>query len=114
MFGIGMLLLLPGPVPIHLSADSTQWTASQRAVVESGRTYDGDERERTETWNQVDLFVLKSRSFELIRSQMTHHQSLPGQCVHELVSTWSVCSLTGLYLLSVFSNQSDLVSVFSN
>ena len=32
-----------------------------------------DERERTETGNQVGSFMLKSRSFELIRSRMSHH-----------------------------------------
>ena len=39
MFGIGMW---PRPVPLHHSANSTQWTASQRAGVESGRTNDRD------------------------------------------------------------------------
>ena len=60
MFGIGMLLHWPVPL-YHCS------------LTVSGRTPDRDERERTETWNQVGSFLLKSRSFELIRSQTTHH-----------------------------------------
>ena len=69
MSGIG--LLLPRPVSLHHSANLTHWTASQRVGVESGRMNDRDEREITEMWNQVGSFLLKSRSFELIRSQ-TH------------------------------------------
>ena len=60
MFGIGMLLHWPVPL-YHCS------------LTVSGRTPDRDERERTEKWNQVGSFLLKSRSFELIRSQTTHH-----------------------------------------
>ena len=60
MFGIG--LLLHWPVPLYHSS-----------LTVSGRTPDRDERERTEKWNQVGSFLLKSRSFELIRSQTTHH-----------------------------------------
>ena len=66
-----MGMLLSRPVPLHYSANVTQRTASGSRVW--GRTNDRDERERTETWNQVGSFLLKSRSFELIRSQTTHH-----------------------------------------
>ena len=61
MFRIGKLL--PMPIPLHHSAYLTQWTASQWVRVKSGRTNDRDEQERTATWNQVGLFLLKSRSF---------------------------------------------------
>ena len=53
MFRIWMLL--PRPVPLHLSANTVA-TVSQRVGVESGRTNARGERERTETWNQVSSF----------------------------------------------------------
>ena len=72
VFGIG--ILLHWPVPLYHSS-----------LTVSGRTPDRDERERTETWNQVGSFLLKSRSFELIRSQTTHHYSV----VLKTLETWS-------------------------
>ena len=47
MFRIGMLL--PRPVPLHHSANLTQWTVSQRVGVESGRTNDRDWLIRSQT-----------------------------------------------------------------
>ena len=69
MFGSGMLL--PRPVPLHPSAD----TMNSEGGVESGRTDDGNERERElkRGIGSVGSFLFKSRSFALIRSQTTHH-----------------------------------------
>ena len=47
--------------------------------------------ERTETWNQVGLFLLKSRSFKLILSQTTHHSSRQSR-----VPVYQTCRLRWL------------------
>ena len=81
MLRIGMLL--PGPRSSPLNTVSEPTATHESATVTSGwvsesslsenEWYERDLQESTETWNQVGWFLLKSRSFELIRSQKTHH-----------------------------------------
>ena len=57
MFGIAMLF--PGPVPLHHSANWTQWTASGSRVWENERF-----RRTRENWNvESDRFILVKESF---------------------------------------------------
>ena len=59
-------------VPLHHFANLTVNTATSQLCGKT-KARKRDERERSETRNQEGLFLLKSRSFKLIRSQITHH-----------------------------------------
>ena len=121
MLGIGMLLpswLLWLLSPWVFSAKHSQWTNSDSQVSVSdsaigGWSWESSLREQTrrtrqtEMGNQVSSFLLKSRSFELTRSQTTHPYLAVQSRVNAAGGEGDCCrlrSLWALYLNNIIIN----------